>query len=129
MLSLEEVATLIWHKVYNDQLQETSTKLTTGTITLGEVDFNFKELIRSQHNLMRDEVTKLMSLGEEANQKIVTERLHQIDDYYQYQQLSDLAGEILNVKEAFDLKGDFGVMETLHKVVKYTSCIRLLTKK
>ena len=121
MLSLSDVTTDVWKPAYDEQLCEISNKLSKALISLGEVDVYFGDLInKDKEPVLRDELKRVMNLHfqGDVDEAVLGNRLRQIKDYYQYKQQSSVAGEMLNIRNAFDLKGDFSPMETLSEVVR-----------
>ncbi|XP_072046321.1 E3 ubiquitin-protein ligase rnf213-alpha-like [Amphiura filiformis] len=115
VLSLSDVATKVWHPVHDIQLKEISAKLTNAQITFAYVDMYFKDLIENEADL-QDELRRLMSLQGDVDDGIIEGRLGQIKDYFHYKHQSSAAGEMLNIKDAFELTGDFVPIKTLAEV-------------
>ncbi len=120
VLSLEDVAKRVWQPVYSEQLPGKADKLGDGSITLREVEQLFNE-IKDQRDILEEEVRTILNVTGSMEQNILDTRLQQIEDYYRYQNLSNIAAELVNVRDAFSLEGDFAAMETLSTVVNKPS--------
>ncbi len=116
VLSLEDVAKRVWQPVYNEQLPRKSATLRDATITIREVEQLFGE-IKDPRDVLEDEVRTLLNITGGVEQNILDARLQQIEDYFRYRQETNVAAELVNVRDAFSLKGDFKAMETLSRVV------------
>ncbi|XP_072028229.1 E3 ubiquitin-protein ligase rnf213-alpha-like [Amphiura filiformis] len=115
MLSILEVFTQVFGPVYTNQLPEVLTKLQMETITLGQVDFLFRD-IRDRPQILQNEFQMLARLRSDQNAVWVAPRLKQIQDYYRVQHQAQAAGELLKIRDAFILNGNFKPMETLNNV-------------
>ena len=116
MLSILEVSEKVFGPVYNNQLIEVLAKLRTETITLREVDHLFQD-IRERPQILQTELQMLARLRADQGVGWVPLRMQQIQDYYQVQHQAQAAGELLKIRTAFELKGNFKPMEILNQVV------------
>ncbi|XP_072042938.1 E3 ubiquitin-protein ligase rnf213-alpha-like [Amphiura filiformis] len=107
-LSLSEVNAQIWKPVMK-QLQDIKGKLIYGQIVLRDVEDMFKDLRASDdwQELIEEELTKFINLKGGVDPAVTQERLQQIVAYYEMQQAADLAGVILKLRDAYELKGNF----------------------
>ncbi len=119
VLGILEVATNVFIPVYNNKLMEVLTKLQRETITLGEVDCFFQDLT-SRPNVLRSELQMLARLRRDQGEAWVQPRFEKIMAYYRVQHQAQAAGELLKIRDAFALKGDFKPMEDLNSVVSKT---------
>ncbi|XP_072029083.1 E3 ubiquitin-protein ligase rnf213-alpha-like [Amphiura filiformis] len=118
VLSILEVATQVFGPVYNNQLIEVITKLSTEAITLGEVDNLFRDII-SRPEILQSELQMLARMRPKSRLRDavwVAKKLNKIQEYYQVQHQAQAAGELLKIRDAFVLKGNFKPMETLNNV-------------
>ena len=118
-LSLVEVFTLVFVPVYTNQLPEIAMKLCTEETTLGDIDNLFRDISDKQHIMCTEllNLARLPSPAQAGGEAWVTPRLKQIQDYYSVQNQAQAAGELLKIRDAFELKGNFKPMEILNDIV------------
>ena len=128
VLSLEDVEKSIWRPVYS-KMKRTSSLLVMGSITFNQVQAIFGDINNRPDELLK-EVQKLMSVHYVPHDDDARKRVAQIETLFRYQKLSQVTTEILDVRDAFGLKGDFKPLEELQKCVsnlKTTTLLMFLT--
>ena len=122
LLSVNEVAELVWAPSY-ERLQSLPEGLLSGTISLEELDKLFQVFKDSQD--LAKEMRLLISKNEssvKASEDKMKKRIDQIERYYKLRNCIDAVWVILDLKERFNLHGDFRLVEDVrNQVCRYDS--------
>ena len=117
LLSVDEVVELVWAPS-NERLQSLQERFLSGAIPFEEIDKLFLVFKDSQD--LAKEMKLLISKSERqlmARKAQISNRIEQIEQYYELQNCIDAAEKILEFKERRDLQGDFHLVEDVYNQV------------
>ncbi|XP_066291012.1 E3 ubiquitin-protein ligase RNF213-like isoform X3 [Branchiostoma lanceolatum] len=113
-LSVDAVLSQVWKPAYQKWL-ELRQNLKDGNITLDEVDETFGQF-KNEYRKLENE---LKMLAKNPREGWIKERVLQIQQYHKLNEHLDAADVVKDVKEKYNLKGDFkGVEVLLHSKAK-----------
>lgn len=98
-------------KIYND--------LKSGQVTFEVVD-TFLADFKGNYEKLEKELQRLHHLGVKDNERWILHRVRQIEQYHQLDVAFRSAEVIFEIKQFFNLKGDFQTLETLLQFVSRT---------
>lgn len=109
-LSLADVVERVYHPT-TEILKGLSHKVLQNTITLREVDRYF-EIYRNHYDVLKEELKIIC-----GDSPVVDERVDQIKDYHIVKVYQSGASLMMQIKQEFNLSGDFSIVEKLLTVV------------
>ena len=120
-LTFDDIVELVWEPTLGE-FTELCRNLATGTITFGKVDKHFA-IYKGKYDKLLPEFRQMcMAAGIARNW--VTQRFKQIQQYHQLHQYTTGAKLMLDLKNKFQLTGNFGKLDLLLSTVSYYSIIQ-----
>ena len=117
LLSVDEVVELVWVPS-NERLQSLRKRFLNGTISFEEIDKLF-QVFKDSEDLAKE--MRLLILKNESQVKAsedkMKKRIEQIERYYKLRNCIDAVWVILELKERFNLHGDFRLVEDVRNQV------------
>ncbi len=124
-LSFEAVAKDVWLPT-EKECRRIYRELKSGSITLGELSQNFGDLRGNYETMKKEWETLSIAEGEKSHQWI-EETMEKVRRYQYITQYREGANVMMQVKDAFNLSGDFVVLEVLAKSVSGRCYTHILT--
>ena len=112
-LSLDDVVAEVWLPV-TQHYDDLCTRVQNGSVTLGEVD-NFLSAYVGHYPDLEHEFQLMCQPTSDASW--IKQRVYQVQQYHELDQCCRGARLIMEARQAFELTGDFAVLETIVRAV------------
>jgi hypothetical protein len=94
-------------------LRTLSDNILSGEVTFREIETLFGELYHDRYDIMRKEITQIC-----RDEECVDKRIDQLKKYRSYQTMNDVARVMIDLKEIYQMTGNFGPFENMQSVRK-----------